>query len=205
MAGEEDVSQPIEGFRDEPKIDMRTREGRAMRAGLRGDAERQDTRPDSVREAELRAQEIMESLEGSGALGGELDIPANLAPPGWVYELKAESIAGMENRHHMLGRYRTGWRPVPSSRHPHLMPKGHDGPIVIKGLMLMEIPEILWERRQQDDKREALDQLRNAESRLSEAPPNTAPRDHPKLENVARHEIYRPIQADERRKSDDRG
>lgn len=190
------MNQPIEGLRDEAKIDGRTKEARAMRGGLRSEERddiRQDVRSDSVRAAELRAQEIMDSLDGSSAAGGELDIPANLAPDGWEYELKRVAVAGQEDRHHQLGLLRMGWSPVPSSRHPWLMPAGHEGPIQIKGLMLMEKPKILVDRSRQAEKRDALDQLRNSEAALREAPPNTATRDHPKLANGATHEMMRPV------------
>lgn len=196
------MSLPIEGLRDE-KIDGRTKEGRAMRAGLRPDGERadsrNDTRPDSVREAELRAREIEESLEGSGGLGGnELDIPRHIIPDGWEYELKSMSIAGQENRHHMLSLLRAGWRPVPASRHPWLMPAGYEGPIEIKGLQLMEKPKILVDKSKDLERREAREQVLNAEAKLSEAPMNTMTRDHPKLVNATNHEIMRPVVGGER-------
>ena len=197
------MNTPIEGLREETKIDGRTKEGRAMRAGMRPDEIRAESRPDSVREAELRAQEILDNLDGSEMGTNELDIPANLAPPGWRYQLRSETVGGLENRHHMLGLYRTGWRPVLASRHPWLMPAGYEGPIVIKGLMLMELPEVLGKQRDAKEDREALDQLRNSEKRLSEAPPNTAPRDHPQTPAVVKRELVRPVQTDERRQTEE--
>jgi hypothetical protein len=199
------MNQPIEGLRDEPKIDGRTREARAARTGIRPDDAfgRSETRPDSVRAAELRAQEIEDNLEGTGGLSGnELDLPANLAPEGWEYQLKAETVAGMDNRHHMLGMYRMGWTPVLAERHPWLMPEGHTGPIMIKGLLLMEKPKSLVDKARGLEKREALDQIRTSEDKLREAPPNTAPRDHEKLPNRATREFMRPVQGDERRESE---
>lgn len=192
------MNQSIEGLREEAKIDGRSREARAQRAVSRDEPARDEARIDSVRAAEIRAQEIIDSLDGAETAGNELDIPANLAPDGWEYQLKAETIAGQENRHHMLGLLRTGWMPVPASRHPWLMPAGYEGPIMIKGLQLMEKPKILTDRSRAAEQREALDQVRNSEARLNDAPPNTAPRDHPKLENRAKREIMRPIPLDDR-------
>ena len=67
-----------------------------MRGGLRSESEREDVRSDvrsdSVRAAEIRAQEILDSLDGSDNFGNELDIPANLAPEGWEYELKRVEV-----------------------------------------------------------------------------------------------------------------
>ena len=200
------MSLPIEGMRDETRVDGRTKEARATRTGLRSDAERPDMRadmrPDSVREAETYAQQILENLDGSEDTGGETNLSASLAPEGWIYELKAESVVGMENRHHMLGLYRKGWRPVAASRHPWLMPKDHEGPIVIKGLILCEKPKILVDREREAEKREAIDQLRNSEARLQEAPPNTAPRGHPNMPIEVKHDIMRPLDAESRRRTD---
>ena len=197
------MNQPIESMREETKVDGRSREARAMRGGLRSESEREDVRsdvrPDSVRAAEIRAQEILDSLDGSDNFGNELDIPANLAPEGWEYELKRVEVAGKEDRHHQLGLLRMGWTPVPARRHPWLMPAGFDGPIIIKGLMLMEKPKILVERARRAEKQEALDQIRASEDKLRDSPAKTAPRDHPKLENAARHEIMRPIPENDRK------
>jgi len=199
-------NQVIEGMREEPKIDGRSREARSMRGGLRSESEREDVRSDvrsdSVRAAEIRAQEILDSLDGADNFGNELDIPADLAPEGWAYELKRVEVAGKEDRHHQLGLQRMGWTPVPAnrdSRHAAYMPVGYDGPIMIKGLMLMEKPKILVERARQAEKKEALDQIRASEDKLRDQPSNTAPRDHPKLENAARHEIMRPIPENDRK------
>jgi hypothetical protein len=196
------MSMPIEGLKPEaPKIDGRSREARAMRAATRDD----DTRPgnvrddgerDTIREAEERAAQIEDEL-GSSISTNELDIPANLAPPGWVYELKCDSVAGQENRHHMLGLLRTGWRAVPASRHPHLMPANWDGPIVIKGLMLMEMPASVVKKRKDAEYREARDQVIAAEEQLNNAPPSTAPRDHPSVARAGlgtvQHDIMKPL------------
>jgi hypothetical protein len=36
--------------------------------------------------------------------------------------------------------YKVGWEPVPSKRHPEMMPIGYNGAIERKGMMLMERP-----------------------------------------------------------------
>jgi hypothetical protein len=189
------MSTPIEGFRAEEdasgaKIDRRSRE---YRNTLRSQEEsgRPDMRPDSIREAELRAQEIFDETDGSEGLGTELNLPANLAPEGWEYQLRANTVLGKENRHHMLNLLRNGWRAVPASRHPWLMPAGHEGPIEIGGQILMEIPTLVADKRRKLEKGEAMDQLRNSEAMLHEAPPNTGPRDDPKLANKVTREYER--------------
>ena len=186
---------------DPAHIDGRTKEGRALRAAMRantatdGDVERSQTRPDSVRAAELRAREILDALDGDVGGASELDIPATLAPAGWEYQLKAASIAGMENRHHLLAMKRAGWTPVPASRHPHLMPAGYEGAIEIKGLLLMEKPKILTDRSREIEERDARAQLRNSEERLMDTPANTGPRDvRGKPIMDVKREIMRPIE-----------
>lgn len=175
------MNQPIEGLRDEVKIDGRSKAAREMRGAARETA-RPDTRPDSVRTAEARAAEIMENLDGSeDYFGDELHIPADLAPEGWEYQLKRVTVADKEDRHHQLGLLRLGWTPVPAERHPHLMPEGYSGSIVIKGLMLMEKPKVLVDRARAREYNEARAQIRSAEDKLREAPPNTAPREHDKM------------------------
>src|SRR5260370_42679853 len=98
--------------------------------------------------------------------GDELHIPPDLAPEGWEYQLKREYSAEKEDRHHQLGLLRTGWTPVPANRddrHRALMPAGYDGPIRIKGLMLMEKPKVLVDRARAREQRDARDQVKNAE------------------------------------------
>lgn len=193
------MNQPIEGERDdENKVDRRTK---AYRESVRGDDVRAETRPDvranSIREAEERAQEIMDSLGDSAFQIDEFYIDANVIPAGWTYQWRRQTVAGKEDPHYMVGLMRSGWRAVPASRHPEMMPIGWEGSIEKKGLILMELPKILVDRKKADEKREAIEQLRNSEAMLHEAPPNTAPRDDPGLAraglNVAKRTIERPI------------
>lgn len=196
------MNMAIEGLRDEePKIDKRRKEYRHLReassqsSDLRPELRAEGPRPDSVREAELRAQEIMEDLDGwDGVQGSELNIPSTLAPDGWEYQWRAQTVLGKDNRHHMLNLLRTGWRAVPASRHPWLMPAGYEGSIEIGGQVLMEIPKILADQRRATDKREAIDQVVTSEQRIHDTPANTAPREeYPDRLKIVKHEIMRPV------------
>jgi hypothetical protein len=77
------------------------------------------------------------------------------------------------------------------------MPAGWDGPIVIKGLMLMEMPATVVDKRKKAEHREAIQQVLNSEAALREAPNGTAPRDHPALDkaglNKAKREMMQPV------------
>jgi hypothetical protein len=48
---------------------------------------------------------------------------------------------------------------------------------ILDGLMLMERPKELTDRRRLREKLKATEQVRNSEAKLVEAPPGTAPRD----------------------------
>jgi hypothetical protein len=100
------------------------------------------------------------------------------APPGWTYEWKTHTVFNKQFPHYTTQLLRGGWAPVPSSRHRELLfPEYTDESIIIEGLMLMERPRELTERRRLRDRIKATDQVRNSEAKLVEAPPGTAPRD----------------------------
>ena len=195
------MNQAIEGFNEAApeKIDRRTREYReTMRpatADVRGSA-----RPDSVREAEIRAQEIIDSLGDSIYQSDEFFIDVSAIPEGWAYQWRRQSVAGKEDPHYMVGLQRNGWKAVPASRHPEMMPIGWTGAIEKKGLILMELPKILVDRATAAAKREAVEQIRNSEAMLHEAPANTGSRDPELLRQLgrtgAKREFSIPIPAE---------
>ena len=79
--------------------------------------------------------------------------------------------------HYQVDLKRKGWREVPVDRHPELMPDNWRGPIMKKGLVLMELPRVLTDRAVMRHNAESKDVLRNAERQLHETPGNTAPRE----------------------------
>lgn len=87
-------------------------------------------------------------------------IPAEMIPPGWVYQWKAATVLN-EERHQYMGELRAaGWTPVMAEAHPgKYMPLGHKGPIMVEGLMLMETPEELWAEANREEARKAADQV----------------------------------------------
>jgi len=100
------------------------------------------------------------------------------SPPGWTYEWKTHTVFGKTFPHYSNQLLRTGWAPVPANRHRELLyPEYSDETIIVDGLMLMERPKELTERRRLRERMKATDQVRNSEAKLSDAPPGTAPRD----------------------------
>lgn len=161
-------------------------------------ATRPNIRRDTVREAEEYANKIINGLGGSLDVTDEFYIDPDTIPEGWVYNWKAIEIAGKPNQYHMVSQKRNGWRPVDASRHPEIMPDGLEGPIIKKGLMLMELPKTLDDRYKKMHLNESRDQLRNADRQLHESPAHTAPRDEfPERLRVAKKEIMRPVQQED--------
>lgn len=136
---------------------------------------------DSVHEAEEYARQLIESGADQGSETDEFYISPGIIPDGWSYQWKASHIAGKENGYHILSMTRSGWRPVPAERHPEMMPKGYSGPIEKKGLILMELPQIMVERANRRHFTESREVLINTERQLYDTPANTAPRDDPSV------------------------
>lgn len=72
-------------------------------------------------------------------------------PDGMDYMWVTDSVLGQPMPQRRNRFMRRGWKPVPSSRHPHLMPAGFEGEINIEGLVLMERPmELTMEARRRE-------------------------------------------------------
>jgi hypothetical protein len=125
------------------------------------------------RMAELR------SLHGDDDNASEVFVDKWFAqsPPGWTYEWKTHSVWNKEYPQYYTSLLRTGWSPVPSARHRDLVFAGYDNDsIIIDGMILMERPKELTDRVKKRELSKAIDQVRNSEAKLTEAPPGTAPR-----------------------------
>lgn len=200
--------RPIDGLRDSPAPEKRKRGRPPLKSPAAAvirpkiaAAEAETIRPpvraavrDSVREAEEYAAKLMNELGDSIDQFDEFYVDLNVIPDGWSYQWKRTTYVGKADQHHMLSVARNGWRPVDVSRHPEMMPAGHQGPIEIKGLMLMEMPTLIVERARRRDEREARDALLNSERLLHETPANTAPRDEfPDKMKFVKREIMRAV------------
>jgi hypothetical protein len=136
----------------------------------------------SADRAKRRAAEIRGHLGGLDDGTDEFYVDLTCVPDGWTYEWKRLSLLGAEDPTYTVHLARMGWEPVPSSRHPEMMPSGWArGTIERKGLILMERPsEVVDEARRLQD-RAARDQVRAKEAQLSGTPDGTMTRDHEKV------------------------
>lgn len=112
---------------------------------------------------------------------------ADKAPEGWTYEFKRESVFGKPDTRHQIGLRENGWRPVPASRHPEMMPEGYDpdGPIRIDGQMLMERPEYLTQEAREEDHSIAMGEVDKVRASQMGTPAGTFSRSHPSAQRVS--------------------
>ena len=139
----------------------------------------------AMREDDPRARAAQRAAELRGHLGDVVDgsdefyIDPEVIPDGWDYQWKRHTIYGQEDPAYQVALARGGWTPVPTSRHPEMMP--HDtssGIITRKGNILMECPlEIIQERRLAEQSK-ARSQVRAKEAQLAGTPEGTMTRDH---------------------------
>ena len=155
--------------------------GSRTRNGIRDEDE---VRPGYIDHMERARKRIADLRAQYGDLDEDSDSDVYLdrfyaeAPPGWTYEWKTHTVFGKNFPHYSTQLLRTGWAPVPAGRHRELLYPEYDGDsIIIDGLMLMERPKELTDRRRMRERIKATEQVRNSEAKLVEAPPGTAPRD----------------------------
>lgn len=80
----------------------------------------------------------------------KFDVPLHMIPDGWTYQWLSQATVGqMNNNAHF---YANGWEPVMAKRHDGIfMQKGHDGPIIVDGMILVERPiELTLEARAEE-------------------------------------------------------
>ena len=152
--------------------------------------------------AARRAFELREHLGDMDQNTDEYAIDPRIVPDGWSYEWKRRTVLLSErddgaNQSYMTLIQQRGWEPVPTSRHPELMPKGHNGAAAIerKGLILMERPLEITKEVEQLEKRKARAQVGQKEAQLNNAPQGTFGRDNKgsPLVNVKKSYGHEPI------------
>lgn len=102
-------------------------------------------------------------------------VPPGFEPAGWKYQWCVTASLGNKDiaQDFYNEFYQNGWRPVPAKRHDgYWMPKGHDGPIVVRGQALMERPEEMCIEAANEDRRNAIQQMRDRDESLMGAKAN---------------------------------
>lgn len=133
--------------------------------------------------ARQRADELRGHSGGSMAEGPDaLYVDPTSIPDGWTYEWKMHTVYGAENPAYQIELQRRGWTPVPSARHPEMMPLGSSHQFILRdGLILMECPSEIVAERREEDLRRARQQVRYKEQQLAGAPDGTFTRDHDRV------------------------
>lgn len=115
-------------------------------------------------------------------------------PDGWDYEWKRHSIYGKEDPPYVTRISRTGWTPVPASRHPEEMPSGYKGATIERdGQMLYERPLEITVHVNKINNSRARFQVQQKEEQLSQAPQGTLGRDNHGAPLVKLHKSYEAI------------
>lgn len=85
----------------------------------------------------LNRQNRMVSRTNWGHGSDKFDVPLHWIPEGWTYQWLAVDIYGKPMNNN--GMFANGWEQVPARRHDGaFMERGHQGPIVLEGMMLVE-------------------------------------------------------------------
>jgi hypothetical protein len=134
-------------------------------------------RSGGIRSGDIRSETVTQPLRQRRYKGGdmpnEFDVPMDQIPAGMSYQWNVHTIFGQENHSMNAHMQMQGWEPVHSSRHPHLCPKDYDGPIIVKGQILMERPMELTQEALQEDYDRARGEVRMKEEQLYGARPDT--------------------------------
>jgi hypothetical protein len=140
------------------------------RPELRADTQPSPREETSRERAERMTAEILEREEVAGDFVDKFPMPAGGEPDGWHYEWKRKSVMGFSDPSYAIALSTNGWRAVPTERHPEFMPVG-GGHLAIEreGMILMEIPKMVWAHRQQRATQRAHDQVKIKHQQLTQA------------------------------------
>lgn len=133
-----------------------------------------------LREAALRAEELrrkMDETGGNSDFHDDFYIDPRKIPDGWDYNWKRHTVANMPDPAYETELLQAGWEAVDSSRHPDMVPPGYKGPIVRKGMILMERPKEISDMAKERENRNARELVYNKERELGIAPKGQFERD----------------------------
>lgn len=106
-----------------------------------------------------------EPVTRSSATAGvnQFHVPPEIIPPGWSWEWKTETVAGMPDPAYAAELAQNGWEPVLAESFPGIfMPIDCKGAIRRKGMILMERPMELTLEAQRDEQMRAKERVGNA-------------------------------------------
>jgi hypothetical protein len=133
-----------------------------------------------IREAAVRAEQIrnrMRESDESIATYDKFYIDPRDIPDGWDYNWKRYETLGQTDGSYEVELAQSGWEAVDVSRHPHMMPANHKGPIIREGMILMERPAEISNRAKFLELQEARRVVKEKERALGIAPTGTFERD----------------------------
>jgi hypothetical protein len=142
------------------------------RPKMRAETPREDAL-ESVRRAQERAKALASHFDniGSGEEYNKFDLRGVTVPEGWSYEWKRHTVMGAEDPSYQVELANGGWEPVPTSRHPSLMPVNTREPVIIReGMMLMERPQQITDMFRAKEKRDAKALVKQKEEALGMSP-----------------------------------
>ena len=140
----------------------------------------------AIREDDPRAAAARRAAEIRGHLGSMDEGTDEFAPPrapdGWSYEWKRKTILGQEDPAYQVHLARMGWEPVPTVRHPDMMPGMGAYPVIErKGMVLMQRPTVISDEAREIELRRARQQVKVKEQQLSAAPEGQFERNDPRV------------------------
>jgi hypothetical protein len=130
---------------------------KSERAALRPEARAERSEDDSRARAVKRAAELRQHVTSFDEGVDKFTVPN--PPDGWTYEWKRRTVMGWEDPSYINSLQRMGWEPVPVTRHPEMMPKGHVGTIEREGQILMERPKEITDEIRGIELRKAREQV----------------------------------------------
>jgi hypothetical protein len=149
-------------------IDLRTREGRALKSAAEAEGAAESKEMSSIARAEARIRQ----LRGNPDLAGGSERDKYWAPPppdGWDYQWKLKSVLNQDDIDRIRQNEMNGWEPVPVSRHPELMPRGWKGETIeVGGLVLMERPLQFTLEAREEERRAAREAVITKEAQMRE-------------------------------------
>lgn len=141
-----------------------------------------------MRDDDPRARAAKRAAELRGHLGEVVDgsddfyIDYDMIPDGWTYEWKRHTTYGAEDPAYQVSLARSGWTPVPASRHPEMMPHNTENATILrKGMILMECPTEITDERKRAELQKARNQVRYKEQQIAGTPDGTLTRDHARV------------------------